>query len=245
MIERKRRLRVVVVIALVAAAFNFVQQWQAQPSEPLPDPPPAAVQGDTTNALDVLSTIPVKGRAPKTDYSREQFGAGWADVDDCDMRNIILQRDLQDTKLAEDGCTVLSGQLADPYTGERISFTRGQATSSQVQIDHVVALSDAWQKGAQSLDVAVRTEFANDPLNLLAVSGTANQSKSDADAASWLPPDRDYRCRFVARQLAVKQKYDLWITQAEHNAMRSILERCPDQILPIQLLPEQSYERIP
>jgi len=130
-------------------------------------------------------------------------------------------------------CTVLSGVLHDPYTAKTINFTRGEKTSDDVQIDHVVALSDAWQKGAQQLDPETRKQFANDPLNLLAVDGPANNAKSDADAATWLPPNKDYRCRYVARQVAVKQKYQLWVTQAEHDAIQRVLGGCPGQMLPV------------
>ena len=104
------------------------------------------------------------------------------------MRNYILARDMTNISYVEDACKVQSGTLADPYTGSTINFARGADTSDDVQIDHVVALSDAWQKGAQQLTSADRYSLANDPLNLLAVDGTANQNKGDSDAASWLPP---------------------------------------------------------
>ncbi|WP_375153935.1 GmrSD restriction endonuclease domain-containing protein [Pseudarthrobacter phenanthrenivorans] len=126
-------------------------------------------------------------------------------------------------------CKVQSGMLADPYTGTTISFVRGSGTSSKVQIDHVVALSDAWQKGAQQLTAERRTAFANDPLNLQATDGPTNQQKGDGDAATWLPPNKGFRCEYVARQVSVKARYSLWVTQAEHNAMATILRSCPDQ----------------
>jgi hypothetical protein len=127
---------------------------------------------------------------------------------------------------------VLSGTLAEPYSGRTIVFRRGQATSSAVQIDHVVALSDAWQKGAQGWSAARRAAFANDPLNLLAVDGPLNMAKGDGDAATWLPPNRAYRCAYVARQVAVKVDYGLWMTQAEKNAIATVLATCPTQPLP-------------
>jgi len=187
-------------------------------------------------AAKLLETLDIKGRAAKTGYSRDEFGASWADVDrnGCDTRNDILSRDL--TKVTyKDGthdCVVLTGRLSDPYTATKVSFVRGQDTSTAVQIDHVVALSDAWQKGAQKLDEDTRKAFANDPLNLLAVDGPANQAKEDGDAATWLPPNKAYRCQYVARQVAVKAKYDLWVTQAEHDAIARVLKSCPDQSLP-------------
>ena len=97
-----------------------------------------------------------------------------------------------------------------------------------MQIDHVVALSDAWQKGAQQLTAEQRVQLANDPLNLLAVDGPANQAKSDADAATWLPPHKPFHCQYVARQVAVKRKYQLWVTEAEKEAMIRILLSCGD-----------------
>lgn len=182
-------------------------------------------------ALEQLETLEIKGRAPKTGYSRDEFGHGWLDPDGngCDGRNDILQRDLDNVTLADNGCTVLSGVLDDPFTGDTIDFLRGPETSSDVQIDHVVALSDSWQKGAQELSEEQRERFANDPLNLLAVDGPANQQKSDADAATWLPPNKAFRCEFVSIQTAVKAKYDLWITQAEYDAIQSVLQECTTQ----------------
>nr|WP_281430120.1 DUF1524 domain-containing protein [Kocuria marina] len=199
-------------------------------------PEDAIEHAATGTALAALGDLPVKGRAPKTDYSRDQFGPHWADTDHngCDTRNDILRRDLTGiaVKPGTHGCNVSSGTLESPYTGETIDFVAGQATSSHVQIDHVVALSDAWQKGAQQLDAARRTELANDPLNLLAVDGPSNNTKSDADAATWLPPRTGERCEYVATQIAVKQRYELWVTDAEKNAMVRVLDTCPEQPLP-------------
>ena len=196
-------------------------------AEATPAPVPEAAEG---TALALLETLEVKGRAPRTGYDREQFGQRWKDVDrnGCDTRNDVLARDLTDT-VRSGPCRVMSGSLADPYTGERIAFVRGQGTSELVQIDHVVALSDAWQKGAQQLDPDVRERFANDPLNLLAVDGTANRQKSDGDAATWLPPQKGFRCDYVARQVSVKAAYGLWVTTPERDAMVRILATCPDQ----------------
>jgi hypothetical protein len=129
-------------------------------------------------------------------------------------------------------CKVQSGILADPYTGTKISFLRGATTSIEVQIDHVVALSDAWQKGAQQLTLEQRTAFANDPLNLQATDGPTNMRKGDGDAATWLPPNKSFRCEYVARQISVKATYTLWVTQAEHDAMANILADCWGQLVP-------------
>ena len=198
------------------------------------EPSISAVQGGS--ALAALATLAVKGRAPKTGYDRALFGQAWADVDrnGCDTRNDILRRDLtaDELKPGTHGCLVLSGSLRDPYTATTIAFVRGQSTSARVQIDHVVALSDAWQKGAQGWSTSRRTTYANDPLNLLAVDGLTNQRKGDGDAATWLPPSKAYRCSYAARQVAVKAKYGLWVTSAERAALAGILTSCPGQGLP-------------
>src|SRR6478735_8006764 len=208
------------------------------PSVPAAGVTPAAPNAQpayATKALDVLATLPIKGRAPKTGYDRGQFGQAWSDVDrnGCDTRNDILKRDLTGVSYTNSvPCKVQSGTLADPYTGKTISFVRGSATSSAVQIDHVVALSDAWQKGAQQLTAGQRTAFANDPLNLQATDGPTNQQKGDGDAATWLPPAKGFRCEYVARQVSVKATYGLWVTHAEHDAIARILGDCAGQLAP-------------
>ncbi len=179
----------------------------------------------TQAALDLLAALPVKGRAPKTGYTRTQFGDGWALVGLCDTRNLILARDLVNARVSK-ACKVMSGTLHDPYTAKDVLFERGATTSDLVQIDHVVALSNAWQTGAQLLTAQQRESFANDPLNLLAVDGQANQDKSDGDAATWLPPNKLFRCQYVARQISVKTKYSLWVTPGESVAMRQVLQSC-------------------
>jgi hypothetical protein len=144
-----------------------------------------------------LETIPVKGRAPKTGYDRDEFGPAWADVDHngCDTRNDILARDLEGEtfKPGTQNCVVLTGTLADKYTATTIEFVRGQKTSMEVQIDHVIALNDAWQKGAQQLSADQRKELTNDPQNLMATDGPTNGAKGAKDAATWLPPNKALR----------------------------------------------------
>jgi hypothetical protein len=220
---------VILTILLLGGALQAPQGQNVAPTSDLrPAPAATTVPSD---ALETLKLLSVKGRAPKTDYSREQFGSGWAIINGCDMRNIILNRDLVAVEI-DDTCKVIKGTLNDPYTGQIIQFVRGADTSADVQIDHVIALSDAWQKGAQQLSSQQRAELANDPLELLAVDGAANQQKSDGDAATWLPPNKAFRCQYVARQIAVKHKYSLWVTPAEFDAMSDVLQACPAQTLP-------------
>jgi len=188
------------------------------------------------SGLSIIEAQVTKGRAAKTGYTRAQFGQTWADVDrnGCDTRNDILKRDLTAEVFKEKTreCVVLSGRLIDPFSGETINFVRGNTSSMEVQIDHVVALSNAWQTGAFKLSIKERTAFANDPMNLLAVKGSLNSQKGDGDAATWLPPLKSYRCDYVARQIAVKIKYKLWFTAPEKEAMVRILKSCPEKALP-------------
>lgn len=205
-----------------AVAPEIIEEQATKPTsyQTISDTP---LPADATAALKTLEELPIKGRAPKTGYSRAQFGDGWASVNGCTTRQIILHRDLTDITMANE-CTIASGILQDPYTGETIHFS--SADSSAVQIDHIVALSDAWQKGAQQLTKEQRQQLANDPLELLAVDGPANQQKGDGDAATWLPKNKAFRCTYIERQVIVKQKYSLWVTDAEKTAMIDVLKSC-------------------
>ena len=194
--------------------------------------PPIARADPAADIQAKLDALPIKGRAPKTGYSRSQFGDAWSDDvsvpyghNGCDTRNDVLRIQLVDiqVKPGTNGCVVLSGVLNDPYTGTTVDFHRGPGSSDGVQIDHVVALSDAWQTGAQQLDEARRRDFANDPLNLQATLGWVNQEKGDSDAASWLPSNSAYRCEYVSRIVDIKTDYQLWVTQAEHDAIARVL----------------------
>lgn len=231
---RQRRI-IIVVIALVVVLVGLWQSGNLQVPQPAKTPPTedsSSIQtAMTSSAQTALDTLEVKGRAPKTGYTRTQFGNGWAQYEGCDMRNLILQRDLTDLVVNEE-CKVMSGVLVDLYSGKTINFVRGADTSDDVQIDHVVALSNAWQTGAQQLTQLQREQLANDPLELIAADGPTNQAKGDGDAATWLPPNKPFRCQYVARQIAVKQKYQLWVTVAEKEAMQRVLTTCPEQAIP-------------
>ncbi|MEI6307735.1 MAG: HNH endonuclease family protein [Actinomycetes bacterium] len=194
--------------------------------------PDTATAQDAPTAISVLNKLAVKGRAAKTGYTREQF-PHWSDLNrnGCDTRNEILERDLTTVifKVGTKDCKVITGSLLDPYSGKVISFS---STKSTVDIDHVVALSNAWQTGAAYFDKSKREAIANDPLNLLAVDYSLNRQKGDGDAATWLPPLKSYRCDYVARQVAVKAKYALWVTAPEKDAIVKILEKCVGQRIP-------------
>lgn len=232
-----------VVLALVALVWAFfpglgpdllgLQQrlgWPAaSPGGDLTDLP-------ATEVVAALRSLPARSDEEVPDYRREAFGTRWADTDHngCDTRNDILARDLARPvfRPGTHDCVVTSGTLAEPYTGHTIEFVRGEGTSDLVQIDHVVALADAWRAGAWQWELGAHQEFANDPLNLLAVDGAANQEKEAARADQWLPPDNDFRCPYVARQIAVKSAWGLSVTDSERDAMADVLGDCPDQALP-------------
>ncbi|MBR3229095.1 HNH endonuclease [Candidatus Saccharibacteria bacterium] len=189
--------------------------------------PEITASSDAPLATELLEKLAVKGRAPKTGYSRAEFYDDWPLVEGCSLRQRILKRELGDSAVL-DGCNVIAGEYDEPYTGEHVVLESHEAVS-EIQIDHVVALSDAWQKGAQYMDYATRNAIATDPLNLLAVDGPANQQKSDGDAATWLPSNKKFRCQYVARQVSVKYKYSLWVTQAEKDAILRVLKSCPNE----------------
>lgn len=231
------------LVSAVAWFFTAGQFAAAEPSvtgpsdAPVLDPawmkavPPVqpVPEGSAAAALENLA---VKGRAANDNYERTAFGQAWMDVDrnGCDTRNDILRRDLGGAQFTEGSrCRVAGGEFHEPYTGAVVTFKRGAESSKAVQIDHVVALGDAWQKGAQQLTAPQRQNLANDPLNLVAADGPANQEKSASDAASWLPKNKAFRCHYVARQISVKAAYRLWVTQAEKDAMKRVLATCPEQ----------------
>lgn len=190
-----------------------------------------AADGDAASLLNKLKV----SKSHPSGYNRSVFGYRTTDVDKngCDVREDVLARDLKQVRFKYSGsCKVASGLLRDPYTGLNINFVRGRKTSALVQIDHVVALENAWQSGAWKWSHAKRLKFGNDMLNLLAVQGAANQEKGSASAAYWLPSNKSFRCDYVARQIAVKYKYDLSVTNAEKRSMASILHGCSAQKLP-------------
>ena len=218
-------------------APTFSAESPADPATVLaPDDAASVVVASTdvtnTTALALLATVAIKGKAAKTGYDRTgMFGSAWLDVDrnGCDTRNDILARDL--TEVTKSGaCRVLTGSLVSPFTAANVAFLRGQDTSALVQIDHVVALSNAWQTGAQQLSQAQRVSLANDPINLLAVDGRSNAQKGDGDTATWLPSNKSFRCGYVARQVSVKATYGLWVTQAEHDAIANVLSSCSGEM---------------
>ena len=224
----RRRLRSALAAIVVLGALA-VPTGAARDAVPNATSARAATSAWVTTAKQRLSKLEVKSAGSMTGYARERFGPAWNDVDlnGCDTRNDILARDLKETVFkAGSECIVVKGTLHDPYTATTINFVRGVGTSSRVQIDHVVALAAAWRTGAKQLTADKRLFYANDTLVLLAVDGPTNGAKSDSDAANWLPPNTGYHCRYVAKQIAIKTKYELWVTQPERMKMTDVLGGC-------------------
>lgn len=242
----KRGIVTLAAVATLCAGILTLGSLSDSPAVGAPADPVITTEADPiAPTLTLLDSLPVKGRAPKTGYDRGLFGQAWSDDvtvpgghNGCDTRNDILRRDLTAVELkpGTNGCVVLSGVLEDPYTGRQIAFERGRTTSREVQIDHVVALSDAWQKGAQQWDETTRRNFANDPANLQATFGPINEQKGDGDAATWLPPNTSYRCAYVSRIVQVKAAYGLWVTAAERDAIARVLGGdCPPAEPPAEI----------
>jgi hypothetical protein len=206
----------------------------AQPT-PEVSPTNTTATTDPSSALAVAQALQVRGRAADTNYSRDAFGSAWKDVDrnGCDTRNDILQRDFTTVVLkpGTGDCKVIGGTWTDPYSNESYTFTEAP---SGAQVDHVVALKNAWQMGADLWNDQMRVEFANDPLNLRVTIASLNQQKSDSNAASWLPPYKPGRCFFIATQVAVKAKWELYVTTSEKEVFVAILSKpeCAETRLP-------------
>ena len=222
---RVRRIIVGLLALGALAGWIIINPASYQPEIIAADPVAVDPQDDTL-AINVLETLAIKGRAPKTGYARTEFYQAWPAIDGCNLRQRIIKREVGDSARL-DGCDVIAGTFVEAYTGETRTYNSKAEFSKNIQIDHIVALSDAWQKGAQQLSADERYQLATDPLNLIAADASANQQKSDGDAATWLPKNKPFRCTYVARQISVKKKYSLWVTQAEHDAMKNILSTCP------------------
>lgn len=176
----------------------------------------------------MLRSLSLKGKYSKIYYKREFFGKPWFDLDknNCDTRNDILRRDLKDVTISnEDSCTVLSGVLSDPYTGKEIIFNRGYKSSLEVQIDHIVPLADAWLSGGENLSKPQLLAFANDPQNLIAVSGSSNYQKGYSTPEKWSPKS-DFFCSYLYKYVSVKYKYKLTISKNERDFLNKNIKVC-------------------
>lgn len=219
----------IVGIVWVVASFSFLIYGVTHSSDvgkPVGDMVGTSVVSDGT--LSDLNNLTVNDTpTPPEKYNRvEQFGPAWKDVDHngCDTRNDILARDLRDISGRRNACVITAGQLADPYSGTWIDFSKKEA--SKVQIDHVVALENAWQSGAYNLSKEDREALANDPDNLLAVNGHDNMAKGSKSADQWMPPNTAYACTYASKQVQIKNRYALTVTSSEKQALADALATC-------------------
>lgn len=225
---QKRKIITVLLLVILLLGFTLFKAWWEKKNDDMrggqSSPAASVTAEEVATAKTHLATLTV---APKIEgkYNRSDFGAAWLDVDDnnCDTRNDMLQRDLANVVL-EGKCVVLEGDLQDPYTGKLIHFVKGHG--SLVDIDHMVALGNAYASGAGNLPLEARKALANDPVNLLAVDAPANRAKGDKNAAEWLPPNESFRCAYVVKQITVKEKYGLSVTQEEKTVMEKTLNTC-------------------
>lgn len=218
----------IVGIVWVVASFSFLIYGVTHSSDvgkPVGDMVGTSVVSDGT--LSDLDNLTVNDTpTPPEKYNRvEQFGPAWKDVDHngCDTRNDILARDLTVQEM-RNACVITAGQLADPYSGERIDFRKKDA--SKVQIDHIVALENAWQSGAYKLTQEDREALANDPDNLVAVNGHDNMAKGSKSADQWMPPNTAYACAYASKQVQIKTRYALTVTTTEKQALADALATC-------------------
>lgn len=186
------------------------------------------IGGTSGQAVDDLSGLTVKAKGSMTGYDRDLF-PHWRDAstwgwpvepnDDCDSRSAALYRDGEDVGMSST-CTKLTGTWVDPYGGGKYD------AASDIDIDHVVPLGNAWATGAADWDEDERTAYANDPEVIVSADDSLNQSKSDQDPSEWVPPNEDAACLYATRWVLVKDKYDLWVTSAEKTKLSSMLETC-------------------
>jgi hypothetical protein len=224
-----------------AAVLAVIVAYQTLGSSAARHSGEAAARADVPTVqpgADVLAGIAVlPQRSRRYDYRRAAFGDAWDDSNDapgghngCDTRDDILNRDLVDkTYVSIKRCpeAVATGTLHDPYTNTTLVFQRGAQIGESVQIDHIVPLSYAWDMGAYDWPAAERLRFANDPANLLAVEGQANQDKGDSPPALWMPPNKAFGCQYAIQFIAVLRGYQLPVDQASTDVLRQAAATCP------------------
>ncbi|MGB9221840.1 HNH endonuclease family protein [Mycobacterium sp.] len=225
----------------VAAALAVLVAYQTLGSSVAKHAQEFAARADVPTVqpgADVLAGVAVvPQRTHRYDYHRSAYGEAWDDDNDapgghngCDTRDDILDRDLVDkTYVSIKRCpnAVATGILHDPYTNTVIAFQRGAKVGEAVQIDHIVPLAYAWDMGASGWPEPLRLRFANDPANLLAVQGQANQDKGDLPPAQWMPPNTAFACQYAIQFIAVLRGYSLPVDEPSAGVLRQAASTCP------------------
>ncbi len=232
--SRKRLVVLALAVTLaIVVAYQTVASAQRAASFVAQADAPAVAPG--VDVLAGMAQIPLRIRV--FDYRRAAFGESWTDDNPapgghngCDTRNDILERDLVDkTYVSIKRCptAVATGTLHDPYTNASVAFVRGNQIGASVQIDHIVPLALAWDLGARDWPEDLRLRFANDPANLLAVGGQANQDKGDSEPALWMPPNMAFRCQYAVQFVAVLRGYGLSVDAPSAGVLREAASTCP------------------
>src|SRR5262245_18593612 len=233
--NRKRLLWLVTVVMLAVVVAYQVSMASKDQAADFVAPADVPTVGPGVDVLAGIAEIPVRIRG--YDYRRDAFGDSWTDDNPapgghngCDTRNDILDRDLvEKTYVAIKRCptAVATGVLRDPYTNATVAFVRGNQIGASVQIDHIVPLALAWDHGARNWTDEQRLRFANDPGNLLAVAGQANQDKGDKEPVSWMPPNEAFRCQYAMQFIAVLRGYALSVDAPSASVLRDAAATCP------------------
>ncbi|KAH6660211.1 hypothetical protein BKA67DRAFT_44309 [Truncatella angustata] len=200
------------VTAAPASAPNTVQ-------ERTPEPSPGGIP-TTANAKTQLAALSVVTQVDDGTYDRDLF-PHWIESGGCSTRESVLKRDGTGVTVGSD-CYPTAGSWSSPYDGA--TWT----APSDIDIDHMVPLKNAWLSGANSWTTSKRQSFANDLTRpqLWAVADNVNQSKSDKNPANWKPPLTSFYCTYAKSWVAVKYYWDLTITSSEKTALTSMLNTC-------------------
>ncbi|MDM4721411.1 HNH endonuclease family protein [Micromonospora sp. WMMA1363] len=184
------------------------------------DEPGAAPTSDGGTAAEMLAELTVASAGSMRGYSRSRFPHWRNTGKNCDVRDTVLKRDGEDIKLS--GCNVVGGRWTSVYDGRVLT------DPSDVDVDHMVPLANAWRSGADEWTDAKRGDFANDTEQpqLFAVSQNSNRAKGDQDPSQWKPANRSYWCRYAESWVAVKHHWQLTVTSAERGALADMLEGC-------------------
>lgn len=211
-----RRRRLTVTAATLAAAAALAGALPSAPAAAAPPTPP-----DKATSLSHLASLRVAPEGSSTGYSRDKF-PHWITISgNCNTREEVLKRDGTNVQVGSD-CYPTSGSWYSPYDGATWS------DPSDVDIDHMVPLAEAWRSGASSWTTSRRQQFANDlsSSQLWAVTDNVNQAKGDKDPAEWVPPRAAFRCMYARSWVDVKYRYDLSVDSAEKAALTNLLNAC-------------------
>ncbi|OOQ88924.1 hypothetical protein PEBR_09859 [Penicillium brasilianum] len=205
------------LIALLALQPAIISALPAP--EPIPSPPGVPSASTARSELAALTVAP---QGSQDGYSRAKFPHWITQSGSCDTRDVVLKRDGTNVVQSSSGCTTTSGTWVSPYDGA--TWT----ASSDVDIDHLVPLSNAWKSGASAWTTADRQAFANDLTHpqLLAVTDNVNEAKGDKGPEEWKPPLTSYYCTYAEMWVKVKTVYNLTITSDEKSALSDMLGTC-------------------